>query len=194
MTEETPERSAEIADSAELSGIRLARLVQLEEGLKLEKEVSARLRSEVRDLIFKLDILERAYSKQLEDERARCDAAEKRVAEHSVRIVELDSAREDAIGLLTEAKTEIDRLTAECDQLCRQLGMASGSGAAGTRDAYGDDGTINTLLDDFGWPQDEDSGSEPAPKVGQQTETPDDEPVEDMISPDIVFASGDSED
>jgi hypothetical protein len=194
MTDETPERSAESTQNTESSGYRIARLVQLEEGLNREQEESNRLRSEVRELTFKLDILERSYSKQLADERVRCDAAEQRVAEQGVRIVELDSARHDAIELLTEAKAELDRLTAERDTLRRKLGLAPGSEAGGIDDPRADDGTINTLLDDSVWGENEDAESAGRGSAGQQAEAPDDHPVEDMISPDVVFTNDSRDD
>jgi hypothetical protein len=112
------------------------------------------LLTEIRELKFKTEILERSYSKQLQDARQRAETAEKSIEAQRLQGAELDGLRSDAIQLLSDTKAEIDRLTTERNQLQRQL-AARGDfpvEAAGD-DAVADDGggTINTLMNDPNW-------------------------------------------
>ena len=122
---------------------------RLERELAEERDNSARLLSEIRELKFKTEILERSYAKQLQDARVRAESAEKALNDQRTRNAELDSLRNDAIELLNDTKTEIDRLTKERNQLHRQLTSKSGYTVEGAEDEDG--GTINTLLNDAGW-------------------------------------------
>jgi len=172
---------------------RDARIAELERAITEERENSASLRQSLDELRFKADILERSYSKQLEDTRLRCVAAESELAEHRTRSTELDSAREDAIQLLTDTKLEIDRLTTERNQLRKQLRSKEGWVDADGENEDEDDivsegGTINTLLDDAKWSSKRkalDAEQEQAAKAAEQESE-----VEEMISPDLVLAAG----
>jgi len=164
---------------------------RLKRAVAEEREHSAALRSSVDDLRFKTEILERSYSKQLEDARLRAETAERRYEEQGARIAELDAAREDAIALLTETKAELDRLTTERNQLRRQLASKDGwqTGAASDDgDFSGEEGTINTLLDDAKWIREREPTEEEkarAEAAAREAEAP----AEEMISPDVVLAA-----
>jgi chromosome segregation ATPase len=129
-------------------------VARLERELAEERENSARLLTEIRELKFKTEILERSYAKQLQDARLRAEAAEKNINEQRLRTAELDALRNDAIQLLSDTKAEIDRLTTERNQLQRQLASRGDYQVeAASDDPVGDDGgaTINTLMNDPGW-------------------------------------------
>lgn len=128
-------------------------VARLEREIAEERENSARLLSEIRELKFKTEILERSYAKQLQDARARAESAEKALGDQRTRNVELDVLRNDAIELLSDTQAEIDRLTKERNQLHRQLTSKSGYQVEGAGDDLDDNdgGTINTLLNDAGW-------------------------------------------
>jgi chromosome segregation ATPase len=176
---------------------RDARIEELERAVAAERQHSASLRNTADELRFKADILEKSYAKQLEEARLRREAAENDLTEHRVRIAELDSARADAIQLLTDAKAELDRLTAERNQLRRKLASDDGRsvpGAGAAAEEASEDGTINTLMDDSRWSR------KPVPGDDQQAEArsgqgaADDPPAEDMIAPDLVFTTAKRED
>lgn len=170
---------------------RDATIGRLEQELADEREQSATLQAALDDLRFKADILERSYSKQLEDANARCLAAENKVTEYCVRIAELDQAREDSIELLTEAKDELERLTVEKEQLRRRLAPSEGTTDDDPDADDGfltDDGTINSLMDDEKWHRAHRKISKQAD--GLSADEPEDEaPVEEMLSPELVLAA-----
>jgi DNA repair exonuclease SbcCD ATPase subunit len=129
-------------------------IARLEREVAEERENSARLLSEVRELKFKSEILERSYAKQLQDARLRAESAEKALNDQRTRNAELDALRNDAIELLSDTQAEIDRLTKERNQLHRQLTSRDGYQVEGAEDEAGENdggGTINTLLNDAGW-------------------------------------------
>jgi DNA repair exonuclease SbcCD ATPase subunit len=165
-----------------------AEIERLERAIAEEREHSAALRSQVDELRFKAEILERSYGKQLEDARRSAETAEQALAEQRTRNAELDAARQDAIELLTETKAEIDRLTRERDQMRRQLASRDGWGVDPGAPAEGESegGTINTLMDDASWlrkrrPIDEERARAEAARAAAE------EQVGEMISPEVVF-------
>ena len=87
----------------------IVKIEQLERVIAEEREHSAALRESANELRFKLEILEKSYAKQLEDAKQRAESAERRNDENGARLAELDAAREDAIELLADARTELDR-------------------------------------------------------------------------------------
>jgi chromosome segregation ATPase len=167
---------------------RDAEVDRLNRAVAEERHHSAELRRTVDELRFKMDILERSYSKQLEDARVRAEEAEQRTAEHGVRLAELDGARNDAIELLTEAKAELDRLNKDRDQLRRQLASRDGwevEGAA--EDAQFDEGTINGLLNDDKWMARAESEHQKQIRERSSTRVVEDSSTEDMIAPELVL-------
>jgi chromosome segregation ATPase len=165
------------------------RIAELERAIGEERAHSADLRATVQDLKFKLEILEKSYAKQLADARRGCESAEQALSQQHTRNAELDQAREDAIELLTDAKTEMDRLTEERDQLRRQLASRDGWAVDPDKGTDDDGGTINTLLDDASWlrkrmPSEDELARAKAEKAAAEA------PPEEMISPDMFFAQG----
>jgi hypothetical protein len=178
--------------------LRDARIVELERLVAEEREHSAELRRSGDELKFQMDILERSYSKQLKDAREIADSAERSREELAVRVAELDQAREDSIELLAETRTEIDRLTAERDQLRRQLASRDGWEADPADADFAvdpDEGTINTLLDDDSWLRRKDPEREKlAQEEAAREAAAEDELARDMIDPALVFSGRGSRD
>jgi len=142
-----------------------------------------------------MDILERSYSKQLKDAREIADAAERSREELAVRVAKLDQARKDSIELLAAAQTEIDGLTADRDQLRRQLDGWTADPAEADSAVDLDAGTINTLLDDDSWlrrkaPEREKQAQKEAAREAAAEE----ERASDMIDPALVFSGRASRD
>jgi hypothetical protein len=170
---------------------RDARIEQLERTLADEREHSASLRSSVNELRFQMDILEKSYAKQLEDARARADAADQRADDQQARIAELDGARQDAIQLLTEAKAEIDRLSNRQKQR-NEPGAGRSDWPARVvdeDDEIADEGTINTLLDDARWVRDREPDEAAKQRAEAEARAAEAAAQEEMISPDLVFTS-----
>lgn len=171
---------------------RDATIEQLERAVASEREHSASLRSTVNELKFQAEILEKSYSKQLEDARARAEASDDKIKEQLVRITELDGAREDAIELLTDAKAEIDRLEAERDQLRRKLAAMEGTPIEefDVDDDYsGEDGTINALMNDAKWRREHKLDEKERSKAEAEARAAEEASQEEMISPDVVFTA-----
>ena len=150
--------------------------------------------SEIRELKFKTEILERGYAKQLQDARVRAESAEKALNDQRARNAELDGLRNDAIELLSDTKTEIDRLTKERNQLHRQLTSRSGYQVEGAEDEAGEndsDGTINTLLNDAGWLKRKRPGEEAKAKADAEAAKRAAEEAEagNMLDPDTYIAA-----
>lgn len=170
---------------------RDAKIEQLERSIAEEREHTANLRSTVNELRFQAEILEKSYSNQLKVARERSEAAEKKSNDQLIRIAELDSARKDAIALLTDAKAEIDRLTTERNQLNRQLASRDGWRVEDLTedDELSDEGTINTLLDDAKWVRDKQPDAAAAAKAEAEARAAEEAQAEEMISPDLVFTA-----
>jgi chromosome segregation ATPase len=169
---------------------------RLERAVAEERENAVRLRQAADELRFQLDINERSYSKQLEDARQTVAAAEGELAAQQARNAELDAARQDAIELLSEAKTEIDRLAAERDQLRRQLMSRDGwqvEGAAREPEDFGDEGTINALMNDASWARKSEAAADASGRAAA-AEAAADEAEEELISPDVVLTARRSDD
>lgn len=174
-----------------------ARIERLERALADEREHSADLRRTADELRFKNEILEKSYSKQLEDARLLVESAEQSRAGLAARVAELDAARLDAIELLGEAKTEIDRLTAERSQ--RRRRQASPSGSAGDQvaedvDFDPDECSIDELMDDDSWLRQAGPGEDAGGDDVAAGPADADEAAGDMIDPDLVFDRGAAKD
>jgi len=181
---------AERDDSAAIAE-RDAKVEQLERAIEEEREHSASLRSTVNELRFQAEILEKSYSKQLEDARVRAEAAEHIADEQRARVAELDSAREDAIELLTDAKAEIDRLESDRNKLRRQLASEDGwqiDDPAGTDDSA-EGGTINALMNDAKWVREKAPSAEEQSKADAETRAAEEAVEEEMISPELVLSA-----
>lgn len=169
---------------------RDAEIERLNRAVAEERQHSDELRRTVDELRFKMDILERSYSKQLADTRAVSESAEARREELAVRAAELDAARGDAIELLEAAKAELDRLAKERDQLRKQLASRDGwqvEGAAEEVDFDDGESTINGLLNDDKWLARAESEHQKQIRERRSVEVAEDSPTEDLLAPEVVL-------
>jgi hypothetical protein len=166
-------------------------VARLERELTEEREHSARLLSEARELKFKSEILDRSYKKQLEDARRRAESAEQALNEQRTRNAELDAARADAIELLTDAKTELDRLTTERNQMHRQLSSRGGFKVeAASADSPDEGGTINTLMNDASWLKRKQPAEEARLRAEAERRAAEAAEPEVMLAPELVLVPG----
>lgn len=161
---------------------------RLERALAEEREHTATLRKRVEDLRFKAGILETSYTTQLEDARQRADKAEGELADLRNRMVTLESAHEDAMRLLAEARAELDRAPAQPDRLRKAL-AASVSQHVPESELEEGSRTINKLMSDPSWAQEDQPGDD------EEEPTPEQQPpAEDLIDPELVFTVEGEED
>lgn len=167
---------------------------RLERALAEECEHTATLRKRVEDLRFKAGILETSYTTQLEDARQRADKAEGELADLRNRMVTLESAHEDAMRLLAEARAELDRAPAQPDRLRKALAAsvpqidANGQHIPESELEEGSR-TINKLMSDPSWAQEDQPGDD------EEEPTPEQQPpAEDLIDPELVFTVEGEED
>jgi chromosome segregation ATPase len=189
MRDDRHDNTADLpGDAIKAESERAAKIEQLERTLADEREHSASLRSQVNELRFQSEILEKSYSKQLEDARQRAVDAEANAEELKARVAQLNSAREDAIALLTEAKAEIDRLSSHRNQLVQQA-ATQGSRYTDAADEQTADGTINTLLDDAKWVRDKKPDEDAPLQAEAEARAAEKAAAEEMISPELVFTA-----
>jgi DNA repair exonuclease SbcCD ATPase subunit len=189
MRDDRQPNSADLPGNAiKAESEQAAKIDLLERTLADEREHSASLRSQVNEFRFQIEILEKSYSKQLEDARQRAVDAEANAEELKARVAQLNSAREDAIALLTEAKAEIDRLSSYNNQLDRHAATRDGLHIDGA-DEQTADGTINTLLDDAKWARDKKPDEDDRLRAEAEARAAEKAAAEEMISPELVFTA-----
>lgn len=177
---------------------RDAKIERLERELAEEQAHAAQLRSNVDELHFKIEILEKSYSKQLKDARQRAEQAEQGLAEQQARLGELDGAKQTTTQSLADVKAELERVTAERDRLRRALDPAAprhrGAGAPDDAAPRAEAMSIDEILEDALWAREQERiDKERGAAHGRDTE-PQEGPVEDMLAPDAVFAPKDAGD
>jgi flagellar biosynthesis chaperone FliJ len=174
---------------------RDAIIKRLEQTIAEERKNSATLRETVDNLRFKTETLERSYAKQLADARQRGTSAEQALAEHNAQIAAFGAGREETIRLLTEARTELEQVKLDRDQLRQQLARGTRGNldrsplASPGADSPVGEGTINQLIANPSWLTKKEAagaGSHLDAKVSAEQEPP---PIE-MIAPDLVFTKG----
>ncbi len=151
---------------------------RLERELAEEAEHTAGLRKSIDELRFQTQTLETSYAKQLEDARNRIEKAEHAIEAEKARTAEIEKERDEALQELREAQGRIERLSAGADLMAS---MNSGP-AIGTRGG-GDETSIDALLADASAAPDSEKEEPP-----EQPSAEFEEPAEDMLSPDLVFA------
>lgn len=192
---DTAERAAAVPDE------RDATIERLQRAVSEERQRSAEMRSTIDDLRFRIEILEKSYSKQLADARARTSEAEHRLAEQNDRLAEANAAREETLLALAKAEARLDHYRYARGS---EPSEASTGGALPPRPIAADDpiesslpeGTINQLLDDADWlRQQPRKEEEQEPRGHEERVRNDDEeqPLEDMLAPELVFSSKDKE-
>jgi|SRR5690606_6768184 len=150
---------------------RDATIARLEQELGAEQERSKALLDAVTNLEFRLQVLEKSYSKQLADARERCRAAESELAELRSR--------------LAKTEDELTQVTAMRDRLRDMLSFNGRRTPSGAKSPLGPgDNTINQLLSDGDW-----NDTESRKRRGALTdgEAEHDAPSGDLLDPELVF-------
>jgi hypothetical protein len=198
-TAEKPTKPAnpELAAAAAQLAERDAAIVRLERAIEEERQNAAALREANGALSFKLEILEKGYSKQLADARQKMESAVKELTEHKTRLAELGTGGEDTLRLLAETRAELNQVKADRNRLKDQVARGGGPRPAailGTGDDGGDtSSTINALIMAPGAK----AGRERAPasdsNLGQRVRA-EETPSVEMLSPDLIFTKTDKDD
>jgi hypothetical protein len=165
-----------------------------------EREVAKGLRESLDATAFKAEVLEKSYAKQLADTRERLAAAEQKLADKIGVLAALDGGHEDALRALNDARAELRLMTADRDELRKQIaeGGFRERGTGGRRaplgmptgEATDSGGTINELISNAGWAQ-----KTPATDAGHASArvTEQEAPQEEMLAPELVFTRGKSD-
>ena len=152
---------------------------RLERELAEEAEHTAGLRKTVDELRFQAQTLETSYAKQLEDARSCIEKAEKAAEAEKARLAEVEKERDDALQAVEEAKGRIERLSAGADL------MASMNAAPAVEVRNdGEETSIDAILADASVAPDSEKEEQQEPPPAES-----EEPAEDMLSPDLVFAA-----
>ena len=184
----TPAANADAAPSA--PDPRDAIVARLERELADERQVSITLRETSEQARFQLQILEKSYSKQLADTRARADAAEHELVEKRARLAALDSG-EDTTKLLKEARADLAQVTIERDELRARLakgGSYRPESARRAEVATEDTGTINALMTESSWVRAREAASEG--HLDAKVKPSEDAPAGDLLDPSLVYTKG----
>ena len=176
---------------------RDAAIERLERELAEQRSAAQALRQALDAAAFKAEVLEKSYAKQLADTRERLSAAERSVADKAAVLAALDGGHEDALRALNDARAEIKLLTAERDQLRKQIAQGGfrERGQPPTRrplttevhDAADAGGTINQLIASGDWAAKRPAGV-PA-GLASATVAEQDGARVDMLAPELVFTN-----
>jgi hypothetical protein len=181
---------------------------RLERELEEQRTLATTLRQQLDAAMFKIEILEKSYAKQLAEVRDKRTVIEADLQEKNEILANLGSGHEHTLRELTDALTVIKVLKAERDKLRKQIaqggfrqpsqrptraqllvGEPIGDTSGDTdRDSTGE--TINALIANSGWAEKKPAvaaGHSSAQVVEQET------PHEEMIAPDLVFTEKDKE-
>jgi DNA repair exonuclease SbcCD ATPase subunit len=186
---------ADASQTAESIAERDAKIKELEQALAEERQSSTTLRETIDSLHFKAEVLEKSYAKQLADTRARLAAAEQAVAEHKQKDSAYGTGPEETIRLLKDARTELEQLKLEREQLKAQLRRGQGwsGGGADAAPAEASEGTINQLMAGPEWLSKRGAPSGNS-HLEAQVSGADEAPAEQMIDPALVFTKGSKDD
>jgi hypothetical protein len=178
-------------DTAEADHAAIARL---EQALDAEIKVSEGLRDSLEELRAKVDDIETSFVQRLEEAARRSSTAEHKIADQQKRLTALGNGREESMRLLADARAELSRVSAERDELRKQLaridGMQTATVTLGEEEIEEPNiraalPSIEELMASLGSIEEagsqHDSGHLLAPVVG------DDEESQEMIAPELVF-------
>ena len=177
---------------------RDATIGRLGRAIAEERQHAEMLRKTVEDLRFKAGILETSYAKQLEDARLRSETAESKLAELQARVAELETAHEDALRSLAEARAELERAPGSRGQLRKALASRDdrpiNTNAQNDAESQTQEGTINRLMRASSRTDEREPVAREKQDLDTQARGDQDSPPEDMLAPDLVFAlKGDDE-
>jgi chromosome segregation ATPase len=176
------------------------KIERLERALAEEKAHAVTLREAGDAQKFKIETLEKSYSKQLVDARQRADVVTKELTELKAKLAQYGSGGEETLKKLEDMHSELLNVTAERNKLREQLAKADTrrSGGYGSKtqprralDESSD--TINSLITNAGIdagpekPRGGDSNLNARVKLEQGS-------AEIMVSPDLIFTEKDKDD
>lgn len=173
-------------------------IARLEHDLAQERENAAASSKTAEDLRFQMQVLERSYAKQLADAREQSADMERELADQKAAFAVLDQECQEALQLLTQARAELERLTAPRNGPPRppQPRDAHGPEPAAVPRRFAplqSEGTINELIADASWAEARRASAEEEAATGAEAPL-DVEPPNDMIAPDLVFGEDDERD
>ncbi len=176
------------------------KIERLERALAEEKAHAVTLREASDAQKFKLEVLEKGYSKQLADARQRADAASKELAELKAKLAQFGSGGEETLKKIEDMHTELLNMTAERNKLREQLAKSDARRGGGygnktepRRPLDESSDTINSLITNAGIdpgrekPRGGDSNLNARVKLEQAS-------AEIMVSPDLIFTEKDRDD
>jgi hypothetical protein len=176
------------------------KIERLERALAEEKAHVVALREASDAQKFKLETLEKGYSKQLADARQRADTATKELTELKSKLAQYGTGGEETLKKIEDMHSELINMTAERNKfrdLLAKSDARSGSGGYGNKttrrplDESSD--TINSLITNAGVdpgkekPRGGDSNLNARVKLEQASS-------EIMVSPDLIFTEKDKDD
>jgi hypothetical protein len=170
----------------------------LEQQLNEERKATAAVREALDASVFKLEILEKSYAKQLAEVRDKRTEIDNELKEKNEILANLGGGHEHTLRELNDALTVIKVLKKERDQLRKQI-AEGGFRQASERptraqellaDASGE--TINELIANTSWVEKAKPGVGTGHSSSQVTQ-PDEPPREEMIAPDLVFTDKDKD-
>jgi DNA repair exonuclease SbcCD ATPase subunit len=172
-------KKAAPAEEPDTPDERDATIERLERELAEEAEHTASLRKTIDELRFRSQTLETSYAKQLEDARSQIEKAEEATEGEKARMAEVEKERDEALQELKDAQSRIERLSAGADLMDS---MTTGPLPKGPGDSAAL--SIDEMLADAAVAPDSE-------KEEQEKQIPPEleEPPEDMLSPDLVFAA-----
>jgi chromosome segregation ATPase len=176
------------------------KIERLERALAEEKAHAVTLREASDAQKFKLETLEKGYSKQLADARQRADAATKELTELKGKLAQYGTGGEETLKKVEDMHSELLNMTAERNKLREQLaksdtrrGAGYGNKTESRRPLDESSDTINSLIKNAGV----DSGPEKArggdSNVNARVKL-EQASAEIMVSPDLIFTEKDKDD
>jgi len=175
------------------------KIERLERALAEEKARAVALREASDAQKFKLETLEKGYSKQLADARQRADVATKELTELKAKLAQYGTGGEETLKKIEDMHSELVNMTAERNKFRELLAKSDARSGGGygneskrrPLDASSD--TINALITNAGV----DPGSE-KPRGGDsnlnQRVKLEQVSSEVMVSPDLIFTEKDKDD
>jgi hypothetical protein len=174
---------------------RDAEFARLERAVAEERQNATQLREANGALTFKLEIMEKGYSKQLADARKKMESAVQELATLKAQIAENGAGGEETRRMLAETRAELSRVKADRNLLKDQASRSGGPKSVVIRG--GDDGdtssTINAMILGAGNASSRDRAVATDSNQSQRVRAADDAPSVDMVAPDLIFTKGDKD-
>jgi len=186
-------------DASDGPDARDEKIATLERKLEAERENAAALRKTIDEQCFQIETLDRSYAKQLDDTRQRAKKAEEALANEKARACELEAT-------MTKLTHERDEVRKELDYVTRRERVSLSFGPSATPNTRQDRSfapvpdpdeglSIDEMLAEANVvdPKDQANRRRPSGHSDAPVSTEDENPLEDMLSPDLVFTGKDAD-